>query len=409
MAAGPRLIPILLSIIAALFLLTGARHLSYADPYLAFALGGAAIFYIRLRVPGKEWLGWFAALLLFVPFLNLPPVKDPILWIASTCALMGFASFLLLLLRTIWSDNDSRKIAIAQLVPEGMLVLYILSAQHALNLAGILHPRTLDLYLFSFDGSLGFQPSFAVAAAVRVHPILSFICMLTYVSLPLAMGAAYAAYIDPRDTKPSWYMLKLFVLAGLLGWGFYSLFPACGPRYAFPEDFPHYQLPYASLSHLFMEATPLSQLFPRNAMPSLHMTWVLLIWWSSTRFGRLARLLVFLYLIFTVLGTLATGEHYLIDLVVAFPFALAVQSLCFGSEANPKRSWVIIATLAFAMTGLWLGLLRYSSGIFLYSRWLPWLSLVGTVAVVEVLRHRLPSEARPQSCTQPATNSTAEA
>jgi hypothetical protein len=34
------------------------------------------------------------------------------------------------------------------------------------------------------------------------------------------------------------------------------------------------------------------------------------------------------FLVFTVLATLGTGEHYFVDLMVAFPFALMIQAIC---------------------------------------------------------------------------------
>ena len=389
-ARSQPLIPVLLSIIAGLLLATVARWLSYSDPYLAFALGGATIFYARVTVSCKEWLVWSAALLVFAAIVHFPATSDPILWIATLCALTGFASFLMLCLRCLWCDEPSNKVALALLAPATLLVLYILSAQHALNLAGWLHPTTLDLYLFSFDGSLGFQPSFWIAAGLRQHKILGLVSLLSYVSLPLAMGAAYAGYIDPRAIKPSPYMLKLFVLAGLLGWCLYNFFPATGPVYAFQGDFPYHPLPFPAIKRIVLEPIALPQSIPRNAMPSLHMAWVILIWWNSSKFPRFARFLVFCYLILTVMGTLGTGEHYLVDLVVAFPFALAVQSLCVGTEkSSSQHRWKLGATIGFAITCIWFATLRFAGGIFQAAPLIPWFAVVITIATVEILRKRL--------------------
>ena len=365
-----------------------ARWLNPGDPYLAFALGGATIFYARAAVPFKEWLVWSAALVAFAGIVHLPSASDPILWIATLCALTGFASFLMLCLRVVWCEEPTDKVALAMLAPATLLVLYILSAQHALNLAEWLHPTTLDLYLFSFDGSLGFEPSYWIGSVLGHQKFLSFISLLSYVSLPLAMGAAYAGYIDPRATKPSVYMLKLFVLAGLLGWCLYSFFPATGPAYAFQGDFPYHPLPFTAMKRVLREPMALPQSIPRNAMPSLHMAWVILIWWNSRKFSRFARLLVLCYLILTVIGTLGTGEHYLIDLVVAFPFALAVQSLCMGSEKNAslRHRWKLCATIGFTIIGIWFAVLRFAGGIFHVTPVLPWFAVVITIATVEILR-----------------------
>jgi hypothetical protein len=57
------------------------------------------------------------------------------------------------------------------------------------------------------------------------------------------------------------------------------------------------------------------------------MAWVLLVWWYSRALSWWERSIAFFFLFFTVLATLGTGEHYLIDLVVAFPFAVFVEAL----------------------------------------------------------------------------------
>lgn len=54
--------------------------------------------------------------------------------------------------------------------------------------------RTYDISLLSVDGSFGFQPSISLRHIVdRVHLLWFFSCV--YVSLPLAMGAAYVAHL----------------------------------------------------------------------------------------------------------------------------------------------------------------------------------------------------------------------
>ncbi len=384
------LIPALLTIVAALVLVAVARWLSYSDPYVAFALGSAFIFYSRLGVAVKEWVAWAASLIVFGEIVHFPPNGDPILWIAMLCAILGFGSFVMLCLRSIWCEEPYNSTAMASLAPVTLLVLYILSAQHALNLATWLRPRTLDLYLFSFDGSLGFQPSFWVARLLNQYPPLRFASLLSYVSLPLAMGAAYAASVDPHAKKPSLFMLKLFVLAGLLGWCLYLFFPATGPAYAFQGDFPNHALSPAELKQLVLEPISLPQSIPRNAIPSLHMAWAILIAWNASRLGHLAQSAVVGYLILTVLATLGTGEHYLIDLVVAFPFALAVQSLGAASEsASREYPWKLGLAIGFALIGIWFVSLRYAGELFRTSPAIPWLAISATIATVELVRRKL--------------------
>ncbi len=67
---------------------------------------------------------------------------------------------------------------------------------------------------------------------------------------------------------------------------------------------------------------------PRNAMPSLHMTWALLaLWYSPRRLLWASAVSVRL----TALATVGLGEHYLIDLAAAVPFTWAVVKLAATS------------------------------------------------------------------------------
>ena len=129
--------------------------------------------------------------------------------------------------------------------------------------------------------------------------------------------------------------------AGLFGYFLYLIFPAAGPLYLTGRQFPGSPFPFSELRSLLLRGhvlrmIPISQDVCRNAMPSLHMTWALLMAFNCKPFPRLVRALAVMYVFATVLGTLGTGEHYLIDLVVAFPFAVAVQAL--GTHSLPLKS-----------------------------------------------------------------------
>src|SRR6202012_2237232 len=101
-----------------------------------------------------------------------------------------------------------------------------------------LYPKTRDIYLYAFDGSLGFQPSFEMARVFQHVAVIRWAGVLAYTTLPLVMTIVYALHIDPKAARPNWYILELFFAAGLLGWLFYNLVPATGPVYAFSGMFP---------------------------------------------------------------------------------------------------------------------------------------------------------------------------
>src|SRR5260370_30132630 len=129
-----------------------------------------------------------------------------------------------------------------------------------------------------------------------------------------------------------------------------------------------------------MNVVPVLLKGARNAIPSLHMAWVLLVWWNSRGLARWVRAIAMVFVVLTAMATLGTGEHYFIDLVVAFPFSLMVQALCSYSlpfRAGARRNAFLFGTF---VTLIWLALLSFSVSIFWISPVLPWAMIVATVA-----------------------------
>ncbi len=109
------------------------------------------------------------------------------------------------------------------------------------------------------------------------------------------------------------------------------------------------------------------------------MTWMLLAWWCSKGLARWER------------GNRAVfydvyrgrhhgmGEHYLIDLIVAFPFALMIQTLCAYSvpwrDEGRRRPFLfgLLATMAwllcFALNPACFGSRRLFRGQRVFSPW----------------------------------------
>jgi hypothetical protein len=247
------------------------------------------------------------------------------------------------------------------------------------------HPRTLDRILYAFDGSLGVQPSFIIGRLLTHLPWLSALAGLFYQQVPAAVLILYASTMGARDRrKPN--ILLLFGVASLLGYLLYSLVPAAGPVDLFPSRFPNSAPPLSALE-LVPSAIPAG--IPRNAMPSLHLAWAVLLWWNARSSGILLRAGYLLYLALTILATLGSGEHYLIDLVVAVPFTLAVQA-AFSVPLRTLPKCVPFWGGAIGTLG-WLGFLRFALPVWLGSTVLDWclivVTLVGSV-ILERQTHR---------------------
>src|SRR5204862_7527755 len=114
----------------------------------------------------------------------------------------------------------------------------------------------------------------------------------------------------------------------------------------------------------------------RNAMPSLHAGLAYLLVLTVWPLSRGVRIAAILFLIGTLLATLGLGQHYLIDLVVAVPLALAVYAVAATAIpiANPVRRNAIVA--GFATMALWIGFMLY--GLAIFDRWPPlvWLASI---------------------------------
>jgi hypothetical protein len=155
-------------------------------------------------------------------------------------------------------------------------------------------PRTLDAAFLRIDGGV----SMAIYHWAIAHPALGLPINLVYCGLPLV--AALVLCTSPRRITCTAVLLVASALAPL----FYLMCPAVGP------------------AHLGQPGEP------RNCMPSLHLTWALLLAWYSVRRLRAA---AWIFAGLTAFATLATGEHYWIDLVAAL-----LYSACFVALA---RAW----------------------------------------------------------------------
>src|SRR5260370_41373717 len=133
------------------------------------------------------------------------------------------------------------------------------------------HGLTYDHFLYAFDGSLGFQPSFWAGHMVSAVPWISGIMGGLYDGLPLILVIAYVLE-ERRDSRRARDLFFLILLVGICGAGCYLLFPAVGTYCIFAKSFP---LHAPLLSSIPAAPTMVGAAFPRNCMPSLHTAWAL--------------------------------------------------------------------------------------------------------------------------------------
>jgi len=367
--------------------------------FFSLALGSVVILHLRVRPKWQDALLILAGVAVFaiVDFGIFKYPRAVIAWFSFA----GLSSLLILGIRAVWAEGEDRKPLFYAWVPAVLFVASEWFASTFLDWTSAVHPKTLDLYLFSFDSSLRVQLSFLAAGWFLKWPWLRFVGMIFYLGLPISIALVYAGQLVRKREKAFPAMLA-FLFTGPVGILFYNLFPAVSPHALFGRNFPLHPLPVSEVARLFLEPIPLQG--PRNAIPSLHLAWTLLAWWYSRGLSSWERAIAMAFLAFTALATLGTGEHYFIDLIVAFPFALMMQALCeYSLSWKDTRRLTALLFGALGTLG-WFAALRYAGKFFWTSPAIPWL-LAGATVVLTILRQhdfrRAVESGRPIADAQP--------
>jgi hypothetical protein len=301
-----------------------------------------------------------------------------------TC--LGLASLVILGVHTAWAPKQARAVIGWGFVAGLSIVFLGWVIPPMLTWVAKSNPKGFDLYLYSFDASLRFQPSFLLGRAFLKWPLFGKFSTGVYMAISSIYMFVFADLLL-RKLKEARAVFLAFLVSGPVGILFYNLFPALGPLYLFGPNFPLQPLPSSAIQHLRLEPVSLYG-FP-NAMPSLHMTWALLALWYARGAALWVRLVASVFLAFTIVSTLGTGEHYLADLVVAMPFSLMLLA-AFSFSAPWADAWRIRAIVfGLAATVLWMTLLRFQPHFFWISPAIPWSLITLTVAVTVFLEGRL--------------------
>jgi predicted membrane-bound spermidine synthase len=254
-----------------------------------------------------------------------------------------------------------------------LILMYGAFADALLRFTAALHPLTYDAIAMSIDATLGFHPSIAVAAVINNWPWALLAVSLAYGSLPFGCAALYGLQLSrPRRAPVS--ILLVFSVSGAAALFLYHVCPIAGPRYAFGAQYFVWS-PGAveSVSTLVAPA-------PRNGMPSMHLGWALLLWMNAMFMERWVRALFAVFAALTGLATLALGEHYLVDLVAAVPWVVAVQAACALGLGWGSRARVRALAVGMALTLAWIVAVRYGVRLFEAVPGLTWAAIVATIA-----------------------------
>jgi hypothetical protein len=237
-----------------------------------------------------------------------------------------------------------------------------------------LTPFTLDRYLYAADGSFGFQPGFACRALLIRHEWLELAGRIAYFNLPVLAMALYLL-VQRRYPADTSRVVRLLSAVGIAGYCLYYFFPAAGSEVVMGSQFPFHP---PTISSLNLEPIRV-ELAPRNFMPSLHTAWCLAICWSARRLTRAWRMVLTAVVGITLLYTLSC--HYLVDMIAAIPFTLAVYALVENRMpwSHPARRLALCA--GASCFAVWLGVLRFGTHLLLVSPVVGWTAFGVTVGL----------------------------
>ena len=354
------------------------------DLFFSITLASTSIVFLYVRPLAEAVHVLVAAALLTL--LQCTALRVP-LRIAPALALLGVSSLAFLVWQRIWSakEEDRERLHYAFLPPM-LFVLLGYVGSTPLAITGRLHPKTLDMFLFNFDASLGVQPSFKAGQFVLRSRWLTRIALLFYLALPIPVMLVYAQQLVRRRNAAMTVFLGFF-MAGPVAVVFYNLFPACGPIYLFGSRFPF--APPSALQFKEMLVQPVLVSGARNAFPSLHLAWVVLAWWYAEGLSHWTKLFLVLFLAGTLLAILGLGEHYFIDLIAAFPFALMIHAGCALNIPWTDRHRLIPLLSGTLLLLGWIGLLRFGLRIVWASPLVPWTLIGCTIVLCLTLERKL--------------------
>lgn len=337
----------------------------------------------------------------YIVFVERSASKDPVanaLILLAPLGCLHFANFLGELVKEKFDFRkcSDRNIVYVQLC--FLVVLLGLATSTALDATKALLPATYDYHVYRIDAAYGGFANWCARIFDLGAPLLQTVTLVGYGLLVLVFYVVLGLTL--REGR--WQQLNVmrtFVVPFILASLFYSLVPVSGPIYAFFDgSFPH-ALP------LITEVPAAKVVLPpffRNGMPSFHLTGAILVWMLS---AALTRKIAFYFSAIMVLcvawATMALGEHYALDLIVALPFAMSLGWLLINPSNVVRtdrriRVLVISGVITFAawMIGLafeptWMS--QHLGFIQIASVWSVLLSIVLAIIYLKQVWHLSPT------------------
>ncbi|MBB5914235.1 hypothetical protein BJY24_003102 [Nocardia transvalensis] len=247
-----------------------------------------------------------------------------------------------------WEGKDRRN-ALHAAALGALLILATKVGDVWLHITVMAGPNVLDRYVVLADHAFG-QPSWMVGQALdALGPVAPAVLHWVYIELPVAamvVAAWQLRRVASTGVWPTHYLVRTFLVLGLVGPVVYLLFPVVGPMFAFGPDghglqigdyWPRIVPPLDP----HPVALPFDNATPRNCMPSMHTAWATTVFLHSRRAAdgspapRWLRWGGAFWVLATLTATLGFGYHYGADLLAGIVLCLTVES----ALRAPERGW----------------------------------------------------------------------
>lgn len=320
------------------------------NPFAAIAAASVFCRYVidDLRGPVRRWivyltpLTWLGALV--VEGGGAPPA---LLWLDMLFALGVLGALGFVVAACMAGERRARSNYLGQLMDALLLPLGASMVPYGLWATFRLNP-VYDTRVYGFEELLGVKVSLWSAQSYVTLTRLPAVATACYNLVAVAIAVVAAAQ---RERRRGQQVLNGILIAGAFGFALYVVCPVVGPLVSFGPFYPR-TLPIVPLDAPLLIAASGA---PRNGMPSLHTIWALLIWFNAAGVAAPLRRGLRVFVALTLWAVLSpVGSHWLMDVVVSVPVAVAIQS-AFLSPAgeSARRRWSTVGVCA-GMTAIWL-------------------------------------------------------
>ena len=222
-----------------------------------------------------------------------------------------------------------------------------IAKNNVLETSSLLLPLTLDADLYKIDTAFyGFASWLYSAFVGNALSWWNILVAVGYTLLNLMLLLSLTVVLRERRAGQL-NIFRVLVVPFMLAPVLYIVTPVAGPP-AYGTHYPH------DMNFVLEAAKGMTEVVPsvRNGMPSMHFTGAMLI---VLVMACLTRKVYFYaacaFAAITFIATMALGEHYLLDLIVAAPYCIALGTALLnppGWQFWRRRSWWVCALLFVA-------------------------------------------------------------